>query len=85
MQSAGILISTIATGSDMKTLVWVGIGFNCVASLIAIFEKHNTTISRKLLHDIESIKNHTYVDESVLDSDVDNVQPKPTQASIART
>ncbi len=79
MQSTGILISTIAAGNDMKVLMWIGVSFNCVASLIAIFEKNNVSISKKLLRDIETIKNRTYIDESVLESDVENGNQKPIQ------
>ena len=80
MQSTGILISTIAAGNDMKVLMWIGVSFNCVASLIAIFEKNNVSISKKLLRDIETIKNRTYIDESVLESDVENGNQKPIQS-----
>ena len=92
MQTTGILISTIAAGSDMKVLMWVGISFNCVASLIAIFEKNNVAVSKKLLHDIEAIKNHTYVDESPLDADIESTSPNasspmlhPAQSTVVRT
>ncbi len=80
MQSTGILISTIAAGNDMKVLMWIGVSFNCVASLIAIFEKNNVSISKKLMRDIETIKNRTYIDESVLESDVENGNQKPIQS-----
>lgn len=78
MQTTGILLSTVATGNDMKVLMWIGISFNCVASLLAIFEKNNVAVSKKLLRDIDAIKNHTYVDESVLEADVEAV---PTKSS----
>jgi hypothetical protein len=80
MQSTGILISTVAAGNDMKVLMWIGVSFNCVASLIAIFEKNNVSISKKLMRDIETIKNRTYIDESVLESDVENGNQKPIQS-----
>ena len=83
MQTTGILITTIATGSDMKVLMWVGIAFNCAASLISIFEKNNLAISKKLLHDIEAIKSHTYVDESALDADIEAIRNKPTSHAEA--
>ncbi len=80
MQSTGILISTVAAGNDMKVLMWIGVSFNCVASLIAIFEKNNVSISKKLMRDIETIKNRTYIVESVLESDVENGNHKPIQS-----
>jgi hypothetical protein len=70
VQTAGILISTIAAGNDMKALIWVGVGCHCIASLIAVFEKHNVTLSKKLLRDIEAIQTHSYVDEGVIDAEL---------------
>ena len=65
IQSAGILTTTIAAGYEMKELVWIGAGLNLLASLINIFEQTNNSISKKLLKDITSIKNDTYVDEGI--------------------
>ena len=84
MQTTGILLSTVATGNDMKVLMWIGISFNCVASLLAIFEKNNVAVSKKLLRDIDAIKNHTYVDESVLEADVEAVPTKSSPSGPAR-
>ena len=66
VQSAGILTTTIAAGYDMKVLVWVGVGFNILASLINVFEKTNNGISKHLLKDINAIKDGTYVDEGTM-------------------
>jgi len=66
VQSAGILTTTIAAGYDMKLLVWVGVGFNILASLINVFEKTNNGISKHLLKDINAIKDGTYVDEDTM-------------------
>ena len=66
VQSAGILTTTIAAGYDMKLLVWVGVGFNILASLINVFEKTNNGISKHLLKDINAIKDGTYVDEGIM-------------------
>jgi hypothetical protein len=64
VQSAGILTTTIAAGYDMKELVWIGVGINIIASLINIFEKTNVGISKRLLKDIEAIRDGTFVDQS---------------------
>ena len=70
VQSAGVLTTTIAAGYDIKMLVWVGIGMNVLASLINVYEKLNTNISKKMLKDIISIKNGTYIDQGmVVDGD----------------
>lgn len=66
IQSAGILVTTIAAGYEMKELIWVGAGLNILASLINMFEKTNDAIAKKLLKDIYSIKNDTYVDEGMV-------------------
>lgn len=66
IQSAGILTTTIAAGYNMKELIWIGVGLNMLASLINVFEKTNDSISKKVLKDIYSIKNGTYVDEGMV-------------------
>ena len=66
VQSTGILITTIAAGSDDKTLIWVGIGLNLLASLINVYEKINNTMLKKLMNDIKSIKDGKYLVESQL-------------------
>jgi len=63
IQSAGILTTSFAAGSGNERLVWTGIGLNVLASLINIYEKMNNSVMKKLLHDIKSIKDGTYVDE----------------------
>ena len=67
LQSAGILTTTIAAGYDMKILVWVGVGFNILASLINVFEKTNNSISKHLMKDIQAIKDGTFVDEGSIE------------------
>ena len=69
LQSAGILITTIAAGYKLEYLIWVGVGFNCAASLINIYEQINNTMLNKLLNNIKLIKDNKYVDE---DSLIDN-------------
>ena len=39
VQSAGILTTSIAAGTNNKELVWVGIGLNIFATLINVYEK----------------------------------------------
>lgn len=67
VQSAGILTTTIAAGYDLKIIIWVGVGFNILASLINVFEKTNNTISKHLLKDIQAIKDGTFVDEGSIE------------------
>ena len=66
IQSAGILTTTIATGYDIKYMIWVGVGLNILASLINIFEHTNNTISNKLLKSIDAINNNNYLDEDII-------------------
>ena len=71
LQSAGILITTIAAGYKLEYLIWVGVGFNCAASLINIYEQINNTMLNKLLNNIKLIKDNKYVDEdSLIDSEM---------------
>jgi hypothetical protein len=69
IQSAGVLTTTIAAGYDIKQLIWIGVGMNILASLINIFEKSNNAISKRLLKDINAIRNGTYIDEGMLIED----------------
>jgi len=48
VQTAGILTTTIAAGTNAKTYIWLGIGLNLFASLINVFEQTNNNISKKL-------------------------------------
>jgi hypothetical protein len=66
VQSAGILTTTIAAGYDQRFLIWIGVGLNMLASLIDIYEKTNDGILKKLMVDINKIKDGTYVDEGAL-------------------
>ena len=66
IQSAGILITTIATGYNKKYLIWVGIGLNIFASLINVYEKINNNVLKKLMIDIQKIKDGNYIDETSL-------------------
>ena len=67
IQSAGILTTTIAAGYNMKEIVWVGVGFNILASLLNVFEKTNSSISKGLMKDIQAIKEGTFVDEGTIE------------------
>ncbi len=66
VQTAGIIITTIAAGYNEKFLVWVGAGVSALASLIKVFESSNNAMLKKLLADIKSIREGTYVDEGSL-------------------
>jgi len=80
-QSVGILTTTIATGYNNVQLIWIGIGLNCLASLINVYEKTNATVSNQLMGDINAIKIGKYADESLLTYDIgdDGNYPPPIQ------
>ena len=66
VQTAGILTTTIAAGNNAKTYIWLGIGLNLFASLINVFEQTNNNISKKLLKDIQMIKDGKYLDDGIV-------------------
>uniref|UniRef100_A0A6C0HCM8 SMODS and SLOG-associating 2TM effector domain-containing protein n=1 Tax=viral metagenome TaxID=1070528 RepID=A0A6C0HCM8_9ZZZZ len=66
VQTAGILTTTIAAGNNAKTYIWLGIGLNLLASLINVFEQTNNNISKKLLKDIQMIKDGKYLDDGIV-------------------
>jgi signal transduction histidine kinase len=63
IQSAGILTTSIATGSNNINMIWLGVGLNLLATLINTYEKINNSMLKKILNDIKEIKNGDYVDE----------------------
>ena len=65
-QSIGILTTTIAAGYGDTRFIWVGVGFNFLASLINVFEQTNNKMSKKLMIDIKAIKDGNYIDEGEL-------------------
>ena len=79
-QSAGILTTTIATGYNLRELIWVGVGLNVVSTLMNVFEKINTSISTKLMKDISSIREDKYVDEGTIVNDIKDKDEKKTEA-----
>jgi hypothetical protein len=66
VQSAGILTTSIATGSKNINMIWLGVGLNLLATLINTYEKINNSMLKKILNDIKEIKNGDYVDEKEL-------------------
>ena len=75
-QSAGILTTTIATGYNIREMIWVGVGLNVISTLMNVFEKINTSISTKLMKDITSIREDKYVDEGTIVNDVKDKDKK---------
>lgn len=63
MQSIGILTTSVATGTNHLELIWIGITMSIFASLINIYEKINSMLLKKLMKDIQLIKDNHYVDE----------------------
>jgi hypothetical protein len=80
-QTSGVLISSIATSSNNTSLIWIGIGLNMIASIIHIYEKINNNFLKKLLIDIQNIKNGNYVDESEI-LNLDTINNKNTNKNI---
>ena len=78
LQSSGIFVTTFATGYKLEYLIWVGIGLNCIASLINIYEQINNTMLNKLLSNIKLIKDNKYIDEDIL-VNVDNSSQKKNE------
>ena len=78
LQSAGVFTTTIATGYNNTNYIWLGVGLNILASLINIFQQTNNNISKKLLQDIQSIKENKYTGECIqVDSDNNNNSSPP--------
>jgi hypothetical protein len=86
VQTAGILTTTIAAGNNAKTYIWVGIGLNLFASLINVFEQTNNNISKKLLKDIQLIKDGKYLDDGiVVETEEKNTPHKRNDIEISKS
>jgi hypothetical protein len=86
VQTSGILLTTIAAGYKVEALVWVGAGVSALASLIKIYESQNNTMLKKLMVDIQKIRDGTYVDEgSLVDSEGAQPQQAPPPAHAPET
>ena len=81
-QSAGILTTTIATGYNIRELIWVGVGLNVISTLMNVFEKINTSISTKLMKDITSIREDKYVDEGTVVNDLKDKDKQSNADSV---
>ena len=66
VQSAGILLTTIATNYNNSNLIYVGVGLNLFASMINIYEKVNNSLLKNMMTNIQAIKDNKYVDEGAL-------------------
>jgi len=75
-QSAGILVTTIATGYNQTELIWLGVALNILASLLNVFEKTNNNMLDTLSHDIQSIKDGTFIVETPLIDEDDEKELK---------
>ena len=75
IQSAGILVTMIATSYNRQYLIWTGVGLNIFASLIHVYEKNNNTVLDNLLKDIKLIKDGKYIDEGlIVDLDTNKIK-----------
>jgi hypothetical protein len=63
IQSAGILSSSIAASYNNKQLLWIGVSLNVLATIIQTYEKINDAQMKRLMRDIQAIKNDNYIDE----------------------
>lgn len=78
IQSAGILVTSYGTGNNNQVFLWIGISLNFLATLIHVYEQKNNSILKKLMHDINLIKNENYVDEGEL-IETETVHSPPPQ------
>jgi hypothetical protein len=69
VQSAGILVTTVATGYNQPQYIWLGVALNVFASLLNVFEKNNNTMLNKFSKDIKAIKEGTFLTETPLVED----------------
>ena len=69
VQSAGILTVSIGQAYADPFVVWVGVGLNTLASVLHIITSDNKKISKTLLGNVKKIKEGSYLDESIIDTE----------------
>jgi hypothetical protein len=65
-QTSGIFLTALSTQFSWPHLIYLGISFNFLATLINTYEQINNSISEKTLADIINIRDGTYVDEGII-------------------
>jgi hypothetical protein len=66
IQTLGIIFTSMSATNGSQKLLWIGIILNMSASIIQIYEKINNDQMKKIMFDIQTIKNGSYIDESPL-------------------
>ena len=66
VQSIGILTTSVGTSINQPSVVWCGIVLNMIASVLQIYEKLNDKQMKKLMKNIQLIRDNKYTDESSL-------------------
>jgi hypothetical protein len=66
VQSAGIFVTSFGTGNNNRIFMWTGICLNLLATLIHIYTQTNNSLLKKLIIDIQLIRERKYIDESEL-------------------
>lgn len=66
VQTSGIFMGSIGASMNNQTFLWIGISLNMIASLIQVYEKINYSQLKKIMVDIQQIKDNKYVDENEL-------------------
>jgi hypothetical protein len=66
VQSVGLFITSYGTSNNNQILIWIGISLNFLATLIHIYSQTNNSLLKKLMNDINLIKDKKYIDEGEL-------------------
>lgn len=69
VQSAGILTVSIGQAYADPFVVWIGVGLNTLASVLHIITSDNKKISKTLLGNLKKIKEGSYLDEAIVDTE----------------
>lgn len=69
VQSAGILTVSIGQAYSNEFIVWIGVGLNTLASVLHIVTADNKKISKTLLGNLKKIKEGSYLDEAIVDTE----------------
>jgi hypothetical protein len=66
LQSAGVIVTSVSTGLGYQGYAWIGIVLNMCASLVSVIQQTNDGISKRLLTNIQSIHDGSYIDEDTI-------------------
>ena len=82
VQTVGILLTSFAAETNNQNFVWAGVILNSMASLMQIYIKMHDASLKKMMMDLQLIKEGKYIDQGTV-ADIDQQSDSPISSAIA--